>query len=262
MKLNMIIMLFVLTSVAWAQEKPETSVDAPAHNIGGKTEFDYIFQAQLVYPEDLLKAKVSEDVTVYFVVAADGSVHDVMFKQSYNKALEQEARRLLRFYLFEPAMKDGGKVISQSWLTFRFNAEAYKKICKARGFSTPVYVRDPDTSFVIYHRADVSPEYYKGEEALNEFILKELDYPPIAVKQNIQGTVVLNFVVEPNGCPGNIAVLRGVNAGCSEEAIRVLRLTRWKPAVKDGHLVRYNVTYPIVFNLNNINKDNSSSEQR
>lgn len=253
-------LLVFAATLGFAQLEP--GLDMPAQNVGGKTEFEHVFHTQLIYPESLLASKTSTDVTVYFTVALDGSINNVMFKQSFAPEFEKEARRLLKFYVFEPAVKDGGKIISQSWLTFKFNAEAYKKICKNRGFTTPAYKLPADTSFTVYQRADSSPDYYKGEEALADFIVKNLDYPPIAVRQNIQGTVVLNFIVEPNGCPSNIAVLKGVNAGCTEEAIRVLRLTRWKPATKDGQLVRYRMTYPIVFNLNNVNRDNSSSEQK
>lgn len=253
-------LLILSATLGFAQLEP--GLDVPAQNVGGKSEFEHVFQTQLIYPENLLASKTSTEVTVYFVVATDGSINNVLFKQAFDPAFEKEARRLLRFYVFEPAVKDGGKIISQSWLTFRFNAEGYKKICKNRGFTVPAYKLPADTSFIVYQRADSSPDYYKGEEALADFIVKNLDYPPIAVRQNIQGTVVLNFIVEPNGCPSNIAVLKGVNAGCTEEAIRVLRLTRWKPATKDGQLVRYRMTYPIVFNLNNVNRDNTTSEQK
>jgi hypothetical protein len=41
-----------------------------------------------------------------------------------------------------------------------------------------------------------------------------------------------------------------------------MRETKWKAGTKDGKLIRYKTKYPIIFNLNNINKDNATSEQR
>lgn len=263
MKLNWILGFICLFNLATAQVNVETTVDVPAQNIGGKTEFEHVFNTQVQFPEELLKTKIIEDVTIYFTVLADGQVDNIHFKQSFTPDLVKETRRLLNFYRFEPALKNGVKVASESFLTFKYNAEAYKKICKNREFSKMIYSKEqPDTNFVIYDRADQSPEYIKGDEALAEFVLKELDYPPLAIKQNIQGTVLLSFVVETNGCVSNILVEKGVSVGCTEEAIRVLRLTKWKPAIKDGKLVRYKMKYPIIFNLKNVNRDNSMSEQR
>jgi protein TonB len=118
-----------------------------------------------------------------------------------------------------------------------------------------------DSTFVIYEVADKSPEYYKGEEALTEFILENIEYPNVAKNQNIEGTVQLTFVVETNGFVSNIKAIKQVNGGCTAEAIRVVGLLKWKPAEKNGKYIRYKVTYPITFNLKNINKDNSSSQQ-
>ncbi|MBS1638188.1 MAG: TonB family protein [Bacteroidetes bacterium] len=246
----------------FSQQALDPGLDTPPQNVGGKTEFEHVFHTQMQYPDSLLKAKISEEVAVYFYVAADGKVSEISCKNVKYKAFETEAKRIMRFYKFEPGLKDGVKTASHAVVVFKFEADAYKKICKNRGFVVPAYSgAQSDTSYTVYERADSSPEYYKGEEALGEFVLKELEYPPLAVRQNIQGTVVMRFIVEPNGCVSNIEVLKGVNAGCSEEAIRVMRLTHWKPATKDGKLVRYHVTYPIVFNLNNVNKDNSMSGQ-
>jgi TonB family protein len=145
---------------------------------------------------------------------------------------------------------------------FNFNTSNYKKFCKQRGFITPKEISLFDTSFVIYDRADVSPQYYKGDDALNEYVLSNLEYPDIAIRQNLQGTVLLSFIVEPNGTLSNIVVEKDFNHLCTNEAIRVLKSTKWKPGIKDGKLIRYKTKYPIIFNLNNINKDNATSEQR
>ncbi|MCZ8285148.1 MAG: energy transducer TonB, partial [Bacteroidia bacterium] len=94
-----------------------------------------------------------------------------------------------------------------------------------------------------------------------EFVLTNLEYPDLAVRQNIQGTVVVSFIVEPNGTLSNMTTEKEFSQICTTEAFRIMRQTKWKPAEKDGKKVRYKSKYPIVFNLNNINKDNSMSGQ-
>jgi TonB family protein len=258
----LLILFTFLFSVSFSQEKLQTAVDKPAQPIGGQLGADYIFKSQVIYPENLLKNKVNQDVAIYFIVSADGSIKDIEFKNEYPVEFKNEAKRLLRYFVFTPATIGGVNVASQSFLLFKFNVDTYKKFTKARGF---VIHKDQalfDTSFVVYSRADSSPEYFKGEDALKEFILTNLEYPDLAVRQNLQGTVVMSFIVEANGTISNIMVEKEFNHYCTEEALRIMSETKWKAGTKDGKLVRYKTKYPIVFNLNNINKDNATSEQR
>ena len=261
MKIIILIILF-FSAALFSQEKIETVVDKPAQPVGGKLDVDYVIQSQVIYPENLLKKNVSEDVAIYFTVSADGLVKDIEFKQEYKEEFKTEAKRLLRYFMFAPASIGNVNVASQSFLVFKFSPETYKKYTKARGFVIHKDQATFDTSFVVYKIADSSPEYYKGEEALGEFILSNLEYPDIAVRQNIQGTVLMNFIVEPNGTLSNIVVEKEFNHLCTQEALHILRQTKWKPGKKDGKAIRYKTKYPIIFNLNNINKDNATSEQR
>jgi len=255
------LLFLFLSSFVIAQEKIETTVDVAAKAKGGKEDVDYVFQSQVIYPDALLKQKKAEDVAIYFTVSAKGEVKDIEFKQAYDEAFKAEARRLLRYFIFEPAKIGATPVASTSFLLFKFNPETYKKFTKSRGFVVPKDQPLFDTSFVIHERADKSPEYYKGDNALPEFILSNLEYPDLAVRQNIQGTVVVSFIVEPNGTLSNMTAEKEFNQLCTAEAFRIMRETKWKPAEKDGKKVRYKSKYPIVFNLNNINKDNSMSGQ-
>lgn len=258
--LTVLILLF--SSSLFSQEKIETVVDKPAQPVGGKLDVDYVFQSQVIYPENLLKKNISQDVAIYFTVASDGSVKDIEFKQEYKEEFKNEAKRLLRYFMFTPATIGNVNVASQSFLVFKFSPDTYKKYTKARGFIIHKEQAIFDTSFVVYKMADSSPEYYKGEEALSEFVLSNLEYPDLAIRQNLQGAVVMSFIVEPNGTISNIVVEKEFNHLCTQEALRIMRQTKWKPGKKDGKAIRYKTKYPIIFNLNNINKDNATSEQR
>lgn len=258
--LTVLILLF--SNYLFSQEKIETVVDKPAQPIGGKLDVDYVFQSQVIYPENLLKKNVSEDVAIYFTVSSDGSVKDIEFKKDYKEEFKSEAKRLLRYFMFTPATIGNVNVASQSFLVFKFSPETYKKYTKARGFVIHKDQATFDTSFVVYKIADSSPEYYKGEEALSEFVLENLEYPDLAIRQNLQGAVVMSFIVEPNGTISNIFVEKEFNHLCTQEALRIIRQTKWKPGKKDGKAIRYKTKYPIIFNLNNINKDNATGEQR
>ncbi|HEX8517766.1 MAG TPA: TonB family protein [Bacteroidia bacterium] len=82
------------------------------------------------------------------------------------------------------------------------------------------------------------------------FIKQHMRYPQVAVENGTQGTVGLSFVIEKDGSIGDINVLGRVGDGCTEEAIRVIRMMpKWKPGKNKGELVRVMFNLPIKFRL-------------
>ena len=243
-----------------SQIKVESHTDTPPSNIGGKTQLEYVIYTQLFVPPKLIWVD-DKTVTIYFTVTKEGKAIDPFFKDAYDTYYQSESKRILNFLLFEPGKIGGVTVDSYGSITMVFNGEKYKESLKERKKLKGVLSNPQDSSFVIYENADKSPEFWKGDDELPSYVLDNLDYPSVAKTQNIEGTVQLSFIVETNGFVSNIKALKGVNGGCTEEAIRVLQNTKWKPAVKGGKFVRYKMAYPITFNLKNINRDNSNSNQ-
>jgi TonB family protein len=242
-----------------AQVNVETNPEVAPVNVGGKNQAEQIYRTQLTIPEPLLKAG-DKDVTIYFTVSKEGKVNAPFFKEEYSKPYRDESKRILRYFLFEPAKTSNVAVDAYGSLTLPFNAAKYKTWTKERNkYKLNLNSKPQDTSFVIYDVADKSPEFYKGDEALAGFILDNIEYPDVAKLQNIEGTVTLSFIVEANGYVSNIKTIKTVGGGCTDEAIRVANLLRWKPAEKNGKYVRYKMSYPITFSLKNVNRDNSNS---
>ncbi|MBK9271461.1 MAG: energy transducer TonB [Saprospiraceae bacterium] len=97
---------------------------------------------------------------------------------------------------------------------------------------------------------DQMAEYPGGLDAMNKFITENLKYPEKAKQNKIKGTVILNFVVNPQGELGKLKVAGGIGHGCDEEAVRVLSMMpKWKPGKHDGKIVEVNYTLPILFSL-------------
>ncbi|MCC5944388.1 MAG: energy transducer TonB [Bernardetiaceae bacterium] len=89
-----------------------------------------------------------------------------------------------------------------------------------------------------------------GMEAFYEYVSKEVKYPEQARQNKIQGKVILSFVVEKDGKLTNAEVMKGVGAGCDEEAVRVINnAPAWKPAKHRGENVRQRMRVPITFRL-------------
>ena len=98
---------------------------------------------------------------------------------------------------------------------------------------------------------EILPEFPGGMAAWSKFLSKNLRYPSIAQENRVMGRVTVSFVVERNGEISAIKVLKGIGAGCDEEAIRVIKKSPiWKPGMQNGKAVRVSYVIPIVFQMN------------
>jgi protein TonB len=238
------------------------NVDALPSNIGGNSELKRMFKQELVYPAESLKKKEGGNVVIDFTIMKDSTVIRVQIKKSVSPAIDAEALRLFKLVQWYPAVKDRLPV-SCNWNTsFDFEPRKYAKICKERGYITFPYISKADTSGKIVRHPEQFPMYPEGNFALKDFIKANLEYPRQAQLGNLQGKVVLRFVVEPSGLMTNIGIKNYVGGGCEEEAIRVLQLIKWYPAKVKDQLVRVEITYPFYFVLNDEFKDNTLGEQK
>jgi TonB family protein len=99
---------------------------------------------------------------------------------------------------------------------------------------------------------DTPPQFKGGQKKLVRFLNKNLHYPTDAEEQGVEGKVFVYFIIEANGALSNFKVLRGIGAGCDEEAIRVLRLSpNWQAGILNGVEVRSSYVLPITFILGN-----------
>ncbi|MEM8907730.1 MAG: TonB family protein [Bacteroidota bacterium] len=93
-----------------------------------------------------------------------------------------------------------------------------------------------------------------AEKQLLAFFYQSLVYPEAAKAEKVEGTVVVNFVVEKDGQVSNGKVLKDIGKGCGEETLRVVELmntmeNRWTPGKRKGEPVRVEFNLPIRFKL-------------
>jgi protein TonB len=94
------------------------------------------------------------------------------------------------------------------------------------------------------------PEFPGGEEALMRFLQNHIKYPDMARKQDVQGRVVIRFIVDAEGKINEVKLFRGIGFGCDEEALRVVKMMpAWKPGRNDGKPVSVYFDLPIHFSL-------------
>jgi periplasmic protein TonB len=102
----------------------------------------------------------------------------------------------------------------------------------------------------IFVGAQQMPEFPGGTAELMRFLQKNIHYPSAAIENQISGKVYIQFVVNKLGEIRDIKVIRGLEGGCTEEALRVIKkMPNWKPAKNNGDLVSVYFSLPIVFAL-------------
>lgn len=92
------------------------------------------------------------------------------------------------------------------------------------------------------------PQYAGGQDSLNAFLNRNINYPLQARLNNIQGRVYVGFMITAEGKVTDIRLLSGVNEELDQEAIRVTgMMPDWKPGTIDGKPVSVQYILPIDF---------------
>ena len=100
---------------------------------------------------------------------------------------------------------------------------------------------------------EAQAEFDGGQPKLFAFLVENIKYPAAAKTANAEGTVFVSFNVKKDGSISDVAAVKSakeVHPDLTAEAIRVVKsMPPWKPAVKDGKIVKSQMTLPIKFSL-------------
>ena len=122
-----------------------------------------------------------------------------------------------------------------------------------------VIVVDDDDASKIFDVVEVPPKYIGGEKALMKFLSENIKYPEEARKKNVQGRVVVQFIIDKTGKVVKPKVVRGVNTLLDAEALRVVSsMPNWTPGKQGGQNVSCKFFVPISFELDRVS---NSSEK-
>lgn len=110
---------------------------------------------------------------------------------------------------------------------------------------------EEESSDQIFTIVENKATYKGGEQAFYRYIANNLKYPEVARRMGVEGRVYVSFVVEKDGSLSNVKAIKGIGAGCDEEAVRIIKKSpTWYAAKQRGNPVRSQVIIPLIFNLN------------
>jgi protein TonB len=89
-----------------------------------------------------------------------------------------------------------------------------------------------------------------GMAAFYKYVSEKMKYPAQARRMGIEGKVFIEFVINRDGSITDVKLMKGIGAGCDEEAIRVVQSAPpWNPGKQRGKPVRQRYVVPIIFKL-------------
>ena len=127
-------------------------------------------------------------------------------------------------------------------------------LCSVAKAQTTVSVKS-DTSHrkptdSTFTKVEIESEFPGGAKAWNKYLSDNFTYPKAAVRKRIEGTVVVQFIVDRDGKVIDAEVVRSVHPLLDREALRLIQESpKWKPAIQGGRKVKSYKKQPVVFKL-------------
>ena len=254
-------------ALEWYKKAAEQNVAVAQNNVG------------VFYDEGIGVAKDPVEAAKWYKKAAENNYASAQYNlaQMYAEGIgvEKDINEALDWYKksLSNGVKEAQKEISKLQVEKqRLDAEKARRereTARVVGHDTILIVDDDGVEWVdiadydvitvepepeeeeVFLVVETQPEFPGGMAALLEFLRTNIKYPTICRENNIQGRVLVSFVVNKDGSISDLEVVKSVNPALDKEALRVMsKMPNWKPATQRGKTVRVKYTVPVNFRLN------------
>jgi TonB family protein len=145
-------------------------------------------------------------------------------------------------------------MLENKWFVSSYNRDGINDlalIAKSPEALKEIVVREEVPTNEVFTIVENQPAPREGMAAFYEYIKKNLRYPAQAKNIGIQGKVFVQFIVASDGSLTDVKAVKGIGAGCDEEAVRVLESSpKWKPGMQRNQAVNVRMILPVTFKLN------------
>lgn len=239
-------------------KKVYENVDQAPNFPGGATGWLNFLKKNQKLPTAVLEGNVYGSVVIQFIVDETGTVHKPVVTEKPLGDLEtmEEAMRLYKLMpKWIPATLGGKKVSAYAYIEVPFGDVEIVDMIVEEAPSPLFELGDPPlpttSTNEIFKVTETMPTFVGGQAALLRFMGQNLQYPPIAKANGVEGHVVVQMIVEKDGTLNNLKIVKGIGAGCDSEALRLVQsMPKWKPGTnRVGAPVRVQYNLPITFKL-------------
>ncbi|MBR5856286.1 MAG: energy transducer TonB [Bacteroidales bacterium] len=216
----------------------------PMFNGGAVNGFTTWVSGQIKYPEEAYKNGAQGRVILRFVISKKGDVKDVkVVKSSGIELLDNEALRVVSMSPDWTPGKVNGKPVD---VMFTFPV-----VFKLEGETKEV----ADTSgTIMFATVEQKPAFMGNNppgESFSNWVYGQMKYPEEAIKNQMQGRVIIQFTIAKDGNVKDVTVAKSSGSKIiDDEAVRVVSMSpQWEPGKQNGEPVDIRFTFPLVFQL-------------
>jgi protein TonB len=235
------------------------SVAQPAVPIGGTERYAQFLADHQKYPASAMQKGIQGTVKVSFIVEKTGTVNEVKVENPLSPELDAEAIRLIKSApKWTPARHHRNEVVRQRVVvpvSFVMSPGSTVTV-GAPGKERPILTSAADIAASANPnvRPVVAPDRptqpVGGTQAFFDWIEKNQKYPLLAKQRKIQGKVMVEFMVQPDGSLTDVRVARKMGSGLDEEALRLIKAApKWEPAIFQGKPIKQKMLLPVLFQL-------------
>jgi TonB family protein len=179
-----------------------------------------------LYSDEARNRGIEGIVQLEVHVGVDGRVGNLRIVKGLGFGLDENALLAVREWKFIPGQRSGKPAETTTEVSVEFslrNAEMNESIANDMATRVGPGVVPPR----IIHRVD--PQNPDGKTPVHA------------------GTVVLDAIIQENGVPRVVRLVRSLSWGLDENAIGALKQWRFSPAMKDGHPVKVRMNVDMTF---------------
>ena len=194
---------------------------------------------EIAYTEEAKEAGVEGRVIVQFVVDAEGNVRQPEVVRGLGSGLDEAAVDALEAVEWRAGEQNNEPVHVQMAFPVTF------RLSDAETRSSEATASVPFAGDEVFVVVEDMPAPVGGAASIQE----RITYPDMAKRAGVEGRVVVQFVVDTDGTPRDLQVVRGIGGGADEEALRVIQETTFTPGMQRGRAVPVRMSWPITFRL-------------
>jgi len=121
------------------------------------------------------------------------------------------------------------------------------KVCEPSDTYEYEKMNDPN---YVFKNVEQMPSFPGGVSALMKYINENVEYPPTCIDSDIQGRIIVRFIVERDGSLSNIQIARSLDPALDSVALKLVKgMPKWTPGHQKGKEVRVAYSVPVTFRL-------------
>jgi len=228
------------TATPSAQEQAARP-NGPVRISGGVVAGNCVSCPNAVYPPIALAAHVQGAVVLHAVISKTGTVKNLAVISGPNM-LRAAAMEAVRGWQYKPYVLGGEPTEVDTTVTVNFAMNATQVSIQPEAAESQAAAGTPSLPFEVKH---------VGGDVLAPQLIYSVqpEYTEEARVAKLAGNVVVGLIVDPNGRPINVHVVRGVGTGLDEKAVEAVKQYKFKPAMENGVPVAVNLNVEVNFKM-------------